>query len=181
MSPRAAWRLEALGFERVYDFVGGKAEWRERGLPTKGNGPFHLVAGQVLRPPTATCRPTTSAGQIRTELPAGPDSICAVTNEAGIVVGRVRWKDLPEDEDVVVEDFMQIGPATVRPREELSGMVERMRSAGVKTILVTTPQGRLLGIVNRDDAEGFVRERSQGLSNGPSGANVEGEPIPREE
>jgi CBS domain-containing protein len=181
MSPRAAWRLEALGFERVYDFVGGKAEWRERGLPTTGNGPFHLVAGQVLRPPTATCGPTTSAGQIRTELPAGPDSICAVTNEAGIVVGRVRWKDLPEDDDAVVEDFMQIGPATVRPREELSGMVERMRSAGVKTILVTTPQGRLLGIVNRDDAEGFVRERSQGLSNGPSGANVEGEPIPREE
>ena len=181
MSPRAAWRLEAFGFERVYDFVGGKAEWRERDLATEGNGPFQLVAGQVLRPPTATCRPTTLAEQVRTELPPGPDSICAVTNGAGIVVGRVRWKDLPEHDDVVVEDFMQIGPATVRPREELGGMVERMRGAGVKTILVTTPQGHLLGIVNRDDAEGFVRERSQGLSTRPSGANVEGEPIPREE
>jgi hypothetical protein len=181
MSPRAAWRLEGLGFERVYDFVGGKAEWRERGLPTEGTGPFQLVAGQVLRPPTATCRPTTFAEQVRAELPPGPDSICAVTNDAGIVLGRVRWKDLPENDAVPVEEFMQIGPATVRPREELSGMVERMRSAGVKTILVTTSKGRLLGIVNRDEAERFVRERSQRLSNRPSGANVGGEPIPRED
>lgn len=181
MSPRAAWRLEGFGFERAYDFVGGKTEWRERGLPTEGTGPFQLVAGQVSRPPTATCRPTTLAGQVRAELPPGPDSICAVTNDAGIVVGRVRWKDLPEDDDVVVEDFMQIGPATVQPREELTGMVERMHSAAVKTILVTTPNGRLLGIVNRDDAERFVRERLQGLANRPSGANVGGEPIPAED
>jgi 3-mercaptopyruvate sulfurtransferase SseA len=45
MSPRAAWRLEGLGFERVFDFVGGKAQWRERGLPTEGTAPFQLVAG----------------------------------------------------------------------------------------------------------------------------------------
>jgi hypothetical protein len=178
MSPRAAWRLEALGFHNVYDFVGGKGEWRERGLPTEGTGPFQLVAGQVLRAPTATCRPTTLAGSVRSELPPGPDSICAVTNEAGIVLGRVRWKDLPEDDDVVVEEFMQIGPATVQRREELTGLVERMRGARVKTILVTTPKGRLLGIVNRDDAERFVLERSGGSSKPPNRATPLGEPIP---
>src|SRR2546428_10661941 len=117
MSPRAAWRLEALGFEHVYDFVGGKAEWRERDLATEGNGPFQLVAGQALRPPTATCRPTTLAGQVRTELPAGPDSIGAGTNGAGIRVGRVRWEDLPAHADVVVDDFILRGPAARRPRE----------------------------------------------------------------
>ena len=36
MSPRAAWRLEEIGFEHVHDFVGGKTEWIERGLPTEG-------------------------------------------------------------------------------------------------------------------------------------------------
>src|SRR5437588_6032825 len=121
MSPRAAWRLEELGFERAYDFVGGKTAWIERGLPTEGTGPFLLVAGQVLRPATATCRPGTRAGQVRAELEPGPDSICAVTNDHSIVVGRVRWKDLPEDDDVRVGGFMQVGPATVRPREELRG------------------------------------------------------------
>src|SRR6266699_3835391 len=87
MSPRAAWRLERLGFERAYDFVGGKTAWIERGLPTEGTGPFLLVAGQVLRPATATCRPETRAGRVRAELEPGPDSICAVTNDHAIVVG----------------------------------------------------------------------------------------------
>src|SRR6266487_1573699 len=62
MSPRAAWRLEELGFERAYDFVGGKTAWIERGLPTVGTGPNLLLAGQVLRPATTTCRPDTLSG-----------------------------------------------------------------------------------------------------------------------
>ena len=36
MSPRAAWRLEGLGFERVYDYVPGKADWFASGLPKEG-------------------------------------------------------------------------------------------------------------------------------------------------
>ncbi len=160
MSPRAAWRLEAFGFEHVYDFVGGKLEWRERGLPTVGTGPFHLVAGQVLRPATATCRPDAPAGEVRRRMTASADSICVVTNEHDIVLGRLRWKDLPEDDRAPVEAFMQLGPATVQRREELTALSERMHRAGVKTILVTTPKGRLLGIVNRDDADRFIDERA---------------------
>jgi hypothetical protein len=160
MSPRAAWRLEALGFNRVYDFVGGKTEWIDRGLPTEGTGPFLLLAGQVLRAATATCRPDTTAGAVRRQLAPGPDSICAVTNDEGIVVGRVRWKDLPDDDDARVETFMQFGPATVQRREELPPLLDRMRRARVKTILVTTPRGRLLGVVNRDDGDRFVQDRA---------------------
>lgn len=160
MSPRAAWRLEDLGFHRAYDFVGGKTAWIERGLPTEGTGPFLLLAGQVLRPATATCTPDTLSEQVRAELQPGADSICAVTNESGIVLGRVRWTDLPEEDGIRVEEFMQFGPATVRPREELRDLVKRMKRAGVKTILVTSPKGLLLGIVHRDDGERFVRDRA---------------------
>ncbi len=159
MSARAAWRLEELGFERVYDFVGGKTAWIERGLPTDGTGPFLLLAGQVLHPASATCRPDTLSGQVRAEIHPGADSICAVMNETGIVLGRVRWKDLPDANGIRVEEFMQLGPATVRPREELRGLVERMKRAGVKTILVTSAKGRLLGMVNRDEGERFIRDR----------------------
>ena len=48
---------------------------------------------------------------------------------------------------------MALGPATVQRREELGGLVQRMRKAGVTTILVTTPKGELIGIVDRGDAE----------------------------
>jgi len=36
MSPRATWRLEGLGFERVYYYLPGKADWFANGLPKEG-------------------------------------------------------------------------------------------------------------------------------------------------
>jgi rhodanese-related sulfurtransferase len=36
MSPRAVWRLEAMGFSRVYDYAVGKVDWMAAGLPTEG-------------------------------------------------------------------------------------------------------------------------------------------------
>ena len=37
MSPRAAWRLESLGFTKVYDYVPGKTDWLAAGLPREGD------------------------------------------------------------------------------------------------------------------------------------------------
>src|SRR5438309_12115020 len=34
MSPRAAWRLESVGFSEVSDYVAGKNDWMSAGLPT---------------------------------------------------------------------------------------------------------------------------------------------------
>src|SRR5688572_23586838 len=54
MSPRAASRLETLGFEQVYDYVAGKADWGSGGLPLEGeNGSETLRApmfGPAFRP-----------------------------------------------------------------------------------------------------------------------------------
>ena len=138
----------------MFDLAGGKSEWRELGLPMGGTGPFRYVAGQVLNPATATCLPDASSGDIRVML--GSARVCVVVNEAGVVAGRVRWNDLPPEQDARAEDFMQLGPATIQRREELGGLVHRMRKAGVTTILVTTPKGELLGIVDRADAERLI-------------------------
>ena len=160
MSPRAAWRLEGLGFEAVCDFVGGKLAWLAAGLPTEGAGPHYAVAGEALVPATYACGLEADAGAIRAELRPGADAMCAVTNEHGVVLGRVRWRDLPEGDDAPVSDFMQSGPATVRTTEELGPLVGRMQKAGVKTILVTSADGRLLGMLHRDEAERILRERA---------------------
>jgi hypothetical protein len=47
MSPRAAWRLEGLGFERVYDYVPGKADWFASGLPFRPNEPVGKMAKRM--------------------------------------------------------------------------------------------------------------------------------------
>ena len=36
MSPRAAWRLETLGFAQVFDYADGKLDWMTAGLATEG-------------------------------------------------------------------------------------------------------------------------------------------------
>jgi predicted transcriptional regulator len=113
----------------------------------------------VLAEAKLTCRPDATAGEVRRDLDGAVDSVCVVVNHRGVVVGRVRRKDLPEDDATPVTDFMRIGPATVQRGEELRGLVHRMRDAGVKTIIVTTPRGELLGLVHRDDAERFLADR----------------------
>jgi len=135
--------------------VGGKSEWRELGLPMEGTGPFRYVAGQVLKP-VAACGLDATAGDVREMLRSSP--VCVVVNDHGVVQGRVRPKDLPAEDDTSVSDFMQLGPATVQRREELSGLVQRMQNKGVRTILVTTPKGELLGMIDRSDAERFLAE-----------------------
>lgn len=44
---------------------------------------------------------------------------------------------------------MHPGPTTVRGHELLSPLLERMHDRNVTEIIVTTPEGRLLGVVQR--------------------------------
>jgi hypothetical protein len=57
MSPRAAWRLEALGYDSVYDYAAGKADWLAAGLPTVTGGERPQRAADVMDRSVATCRP----------------------------------------------------------------------------------------------------------------------------
>src|SRR6266550_4700590 len=54
MSPRAAWRLESIGFTQVYDYVAGKADWGSFGLPLEGTKGAR--AGEHVRADVPTCR-----------------------------------------------------------------------------------------------------------------------------
>jgi len=57
MSPRAASRLESLGFEQVYDYVAGKADWGSAGLPLEGAEGSETRAGAHVRLDAPNCRP----------------------------------------------------------------------------------------------------------------------------
>jgi hypothetical protein len=57
MSPRAAWRLEGLGFEEVYDYTAGKADWFASGLPKEGTLASVPTIGGAARQDVPTCAP----------------------------------------------------------------------------------------------------------------------------
>jgi predicted transcriptional regulator len=153
MSPRAAWRLERLGFTKVFDFVPGKLAWLAMGWRREGTAAAAPNAGEVARRATPTCALDDRVGEVSEEVLAVGREVCIVVNDAGIVQGRLRGRALEEMPEATAEEAMEIGPTTIRPNEPLEPLVERMHRRGVRTIIVSDLKGRLVGILYREDAE----------------------------
>jgi hypothetical protein len=73
-----------------------------------------------------------------------------VVNESGVVAGRLRTGMIGPDDQRRAEDAMEAGPATIRAHDDLAATLARMADRHVEVLLVTTPEGRLLGAVRSD-------------------------------
>jgi CBS domain-containing protein len=146
-------RLETLGFEQVYDYVAGKKDWGSYGLPRGGTQAEEPSAGDLARRdvPTATLGERLQEVRRRV-LGAGWDT-CIVVGEDRVVLGRLGRKALRSEEDVSVEEAMTPGPSTKRPSIGASAAAELMRRKGLRTLLITTPDGRLVGVLYGVDLE----------------------------
>jgi CBS domain-containing protein len=153
MSPRAAWRLESIGFPRVFDYVAGKADWGSFGLAIEGHRPSQTRVGAHLRTDVPTCAPDQRLSDIRDRLRATRWDACLVVNEQRVVLGRLGRSAISRDQGTKVEDAMTAGPSTVRPSLELDKAVERMQAQKLTGLPVTRSDGVLLGLLRRDDAE----------------------------
>lgn len=151
MSPRAACRLETLGFEQVYDYVTGKADWLARGLPTEGERAGERRAGELVRRDVATCAPWEPVGGVRPRVESSPYGFALVVADGNILLGRLRRAVLEGDEDATAEVVMESGPSTVRIDTALDKLADRLDRGGFRTAVVTTPDGALVGVVRRSD------------------------------
>jgi CBS domain-containing protein len=146
MSSRAAWRLEALGFAPVYDYVTGKVDWRASGLPTQGSAVLGRVL-EVIERDVPTCRPEERAGPAIRRAHESGWNISVVLNEDRIVQGRLQLDKLGSDPAGAVGDHMEPGPVTIRADADLVEMRQRMADRHVSSLIVSTPEGRLLGAI----------------------------------
>ena len=153
MSPRAACRLEQLGFTQVYDYTAGKADWLAHGLETEGQQAGVLRARHALRGDVVTAPPDEPVGQVRARVVASPYGFALVVAADGTLVGRLRAAALAGDPAAHAEQVMEAGPSTVRPDRPLAELVELMRDHDLRFMLVTSPEGRLLGVLPRGLAE----------------------------
>ena len=151
MSPRAACRLETLGFESVYDYVPGKVDWLARGLPTEGDESSAPRVGRLARDDAATCRLGDPAEGLQELIEASPYGFCLALAEDGTLLGRVRRSTLERGAAGTAEDVMEAGPSTVRYDLGVDELRERLEKRDLKTAIVTTPEGKLIGIVRRAD------------------------------
>lgn len=105
--------------------------------------------------------------EIAERMTANGQDECVVLNEHGIVMGRTRRNALlSPGPSSAVDDIMEIGPSTVRPDEPLQELVDRMSQRGVRSTIVTTLEGKLIGVLYREEAEALL-----GINASPIDAN----------
>ena len=153
MSPRAASRLESIGFEQVYDYVAGKADWGSAGLPLEGAEGSETRAGAHVRTDVPTCRPHDQLREVCERLDETGWDTCFVVDEQRVVLGRLGRRAIRDRENVTAEQAMTLGPSTVRPSARLRDVVERMQRQTLTNLPVTTSDGRIVGLLLGADAQ----------------------------
>jgi len=147
MSPRAAWRLDALGFTEVYDYAPGKADWAAAGLPLEGRAANRETAGSAADPDVPTCTLADDLRDVRARVRATDWRQCIVIDGGRIVLGRLGRDAIEQDDSRSVEEAMSEGPSTVRPDTPLEELLGRLERQQLQTALVTTSDGVLIGVV----------------------------------
>jgi CBS-domain-containing membrane protein len=100
-----------------------------------------------------TCRLDDRVGEVRDRIAGSPFGFALVTTSGGVLLGRVRRSSLDCDPNLLAEDVMEAGPSTVRPDKPADKLVSRLDEKQLRFGIVTTPEGRLLGVVCRDDLD----------------------------
>jgi rhodanese-related sulfurtransferase/CBS domain-containing protein len=149
MSPRAAARLDSLGFERVYDYAPSKVDYLARGLPRDGEKAGERRAADLLRDDVVRCRLGDRVDRVRAEVDASHYGFGLVLDEDDVILGRLRRSALAGDGGATAEEVMEPGPSTIRADSSVDELRERLEGGGIKFAVVTTPDGVLMGIVCR--------------------------------
>lgn len=109
--------------------------------------------GDRVRRDVPTCRLTDRLGEVAERVRAAGWDRCVVVNEEHVVLGLLWGQALDGDPQRVVEEVMQPGPSTFRPDIPLEEMTAYMRQRRLDSALITTADGKLLGVL-RDPHEG---------------------------
>jgi Mg/Co/Ni transporter MgtE len=141
-----------MGFE-AYEYEDGKRDWGSFGLPREGKLAETPTAGEVARRDVPTCTLDDDLRAVRQRARDEGWDTCFVVADDRVVLGRLGRRALASDEDSTVENAMSEGPSTVRPSIGIDALIKRMDDRELMTFPVTTPDGRLIGLVRRADAE----------------------------
>ena len=166
MSPRAAWRLETLGFRDVSDYVDGKLDWMAAGLPTEGTDAQRPRAADVARKDAPTCQLNERLGDVSERAASGGWEAAVVVNEERVMLGLLRKKELGGDPGQPVERAMRPGPSTFRPYVAIGEMAAFMVEHNLESSPITTSDGRLVGLLLKDDAVRVAHEVHQAHGRG---------------
>ncbi len=152
MTPRAAARLESLGFTGVYEYKAGKLDWLAAGLPTEGENSRRPRAGDVARKDVPVCSLEEKVGEVRRRATGLGWDAAVVIDADRVVLGLLRSAELEKDAGLTVEQAMRPGPSTFRPYVPIKQMADYLVEHDLVSSPVTTSDGKLVGLLLRSDA-----------------------------
>ena len=153
-SARAAWRLASLGFTHIYRYTAGKADWLANGFPAEGADAQSPGAGDLANMEVPTCKRVEKLGDVRDRVRKDGWNVCVVVNDQDIVLGFLRSSAFDKaNPQWSAEETMEPDPQTYRldtPLEEVIDFFKQNR--WIDSVLVTTTDGQLFGLVRQEDA-----------------------------
>ena len=152
MAPRAAARLESLGFDKVYEYKAGKLDWLAAGLPTEGTNSDCPRAGDASRKDMVVSGLNDRLGDVRDRAKAAGWDVAVVMNDDRVVLGLLRSKQLEMDPKLTAEQAMRPGPSTFRPYVAIKEMADYMVEHDLVSAPITTSDGKLVGLLLRSEA-----------------------------
>ncbi|HEY8864086.1 MAG TPA: CBS domain-containing protein [Candidatus Dormibacteraeota bacterium] len=159
MAPRAAARLESLGFDQVYEYKAGKLDWLAAGLPTEGTNSDCPRAGDASRKDVVTSGLKDRLGDVREKAKAAGWDVAVVVDDEGVVLGLLRSKQLGLDPNLLAERAMRPGPSTFRPYVSTKEIADHMVERDLDSAPITTSDGKLVGVLFRSEAVRLAANR----------------------
>jgi Mg/Co/Ni transporter MgtE len=109
----------------------------------------------------ATCGPADRVGDACERARATGWEACVVVNEARVMLGLLGKRALEVDPTTPVEQAMDPGPSTFRPNVSLEEMGDYLREHQLTRAWVTTSDGKLVGLLERDLLEQRLLSRQR--------------------
>src|SRR5262245_5149494 len=153
MSPRAASRLESLGFGEVYDYAAGKADWFAAGLPIEGEVAREVFSGQLARSDVPSCALQDRLGEVRERAESAGWDQAVVLDDRDVLLGWLSHDVLHLDPAVEAVTVMQEGPLTLRRNVPVGEAATWMDGRHLDSVLVTSSDGIFLGVLRRQDLD----------------------------
>jgi CBS domain-containing protein len=142
-----------LGFANVCDYVAGKEDWLAYGLPIEGELAEAVTVGKLADREVPVCRFDDKLADLAQRLRPTRWSECVVVNEPGIDLGLLRKSWEHAGDDITAEQVMESGPITFRPHVGRDETVSYLQEKKIPSVLVTTSDGKLVGLARRKDLE----------------------------
>ena len=129
----------------------GKVDWLARALPAEGDEAEERRVGDFARDDVVTCGLDADVGEVLERIEGSPYGFALVVAADGeTLLGRLPKSAIEKSGgEGPAESAMSPGPSTVRPDMAVDELRERLNERDLKTAIVSTPEGKLIGVVKR--------------------------------